>query len=351
MRYGRLLKLAAVAAAANPLALLNEQRAANGIPAGITENPEWSAGCAAHMDYLRLNGFRGDWHTEEPGRPGYSAAGAAAAKGAVLSDGPAAGVETDWEQWPYHFAQLLAPKLSVSGFADGCIVTWPGYQRPEPPELRTYTYPGDGAQDTTSPYLYVLGYGAGTRTASLSGVALSGPEGPLSVRVVDNHTPGAEGLLPPGGILFPGAPLEQGALYTAQATFTSDAGPRTTHRWSFRAGAVTDPGDAEAFGELLPAAVAPAASAPAPRTPKVTLRLSRGYATVSARGLTVGRRARVKVQRLDCRCRARTRTVRLTATPRRIPTGASRARVTVTLGAFWAGEIPFRGLTLTRTLS
>ena len=78
------------------------------------ENPAWSANCAAHMTYLELNGFRGNWHTEEPGRAGYSEAGRAAAGSAVLSNAPSVGLETNWEDWPFHFAQLLAPKLSVT---------------------------------------------------------------------------------------------------------------------------------------------------------------------------------------------------------------------------------------------
>ena len=51
----------------------------------------------------------------------------------VLSNAPSLGLEPDWETAPFHFAQLLAPKLSVSGAAPGCIYTWPGYRRPEPP--------------------------------------------------------------------------------------------------------------------------------------------------------------------------------------------------------------------------
>jgi len=343
VRYGRLL--GALALAVNPLIGLNELRAANGIPAGIVENPAWSAGCAAHMDYLRLNGFRGDWHTEVPGRPGYSRAGAEAAKGAVLSDGPAHGVETDWEQWPYHFAQLLAPQLSVSGYADGCIITWPGYRRPEPRELRVYPYPGDGAQGTTSPYLYLLGHGAGTKVATVTGASLHGPDGPLPVRVVDSRD--ADGLLPPGGILFPGAPLEPGARYTAQATFNSDAGPSVTRRWSFRTGDVSDPGDVEP-GEATPDTFAPAVERLRAHTPKVRLT---ARATLSARGHAVGRRARVKVRRLDCRCRARTRTYRLTLRPRRVAPAGRPVRITVTVEPFWAGERAFRGLTITRTVS
>lgn len=354
MRYGHLLSTLAVAAAANPLAALNELRATNGFPAGIVENSTWSANCVAHMGYLELNGFRGNWHTEVPGRPGYSAAGRDAAVSAVLSNAPSVGVETNWEDWPYHFAQLLAPKLSISGYADGCIYTWPGYQRPEPPALETFTYPADGARGTTSPYLYVLGYGGGTTSATLSHASLTGPDGLIALRVIDNESEEAEGYLPPGGFLTPSSPLEDDTPYTAQVTFTSDAGVREHKRWSFTTGHV---GTGQTlYGEAEPTGASPASDLPAARTPKVSLTLyktSSGgtQARISTRGLTIGRRARVTVRRLDCACRASTRTLRLTRTTRRITSRGSALRVTVKLNGFWADEIPFAGLTLTQSLS
>ena len=229
----------ATAATADSLDDLNALRSANGLPAGIGENPAWSAACALHMRYLELNDFEGNWHTESPTRPGFSVAGLDAANSSVLSNAPSLGLETNWEDAPFHFAQLLAPKLSVTGFSDGCMYTWPGYQRPEPAELRLYSYPGDGIEDATSPYLYVFGFGGGTRGATLRDASLTGPDGPVAVRIVDNHTPGAEGLLPPGGIVIPAEPLARDTLYTAQVTFTSDEGVRPIKRWSFRAGTVS----------------------------------------------------------------------------------------------------------------
>ena len=128
----------------------------------------------------------------------------------------------------------------MSGYADGCIYTWPGYQRPEPARLTTFTYPADGARETTSPYLYVLGYGGGTSGATLSDATLIGPEGLIALRVVDNHTADVAGTLPPGGFLVPESPLEHDTPYTAQVTFTSDKGVREVRRWSFTTGTVTE---------------------------------------------------------------------------------------------------------------
>jgi hypothetical protein len=352
VRNGRLLSALAAAAAVNPLAALNELRAANGFPAGIVENPAWSANCAAHMAYLERNGFRGNWHTEDPKRPGYSAGGRDAALGAVLSNGPYVGAETDWEQWPYHFAQLLAPQLSVSGYAPGCIYTWPGYQRPEPAALQTFTYPADGASATTSPYLYVLGWGGGTRSVRLSRATLSGPAGTTVLRATDNQTEETDGALPPGGFLTPEEPLEDRTPYTAQVTVTSNTGEREVRRWSFTTGTVG--AGSMVVGEADPSETT--RELPAARRPKIALSLYRTtsggtQARISARGLTIGRRARVTVQRLDCSCRATTRTLTLTRTSRRITSRGSALRVTVRVNGFWVGEIPFAGLTLTQSLS
>jgi hypothetical protein len=287
------------------------------------------------------------------GRPGYSDAGKAAAASSVLSNAPSLGLEPNWETSPFHFAQLLAPKLSVSGSAPGCIYTWPGYRRPEPQALELYTYPGDGVQGATSPYLYVFAFGGGTTEGRLGGASLIGPAGPVGLNVIDNHTPGAAGYLPPGGLLSPEEPLEDDSVYTAQVTFTSDEGAQAVRRWTFRTGEL---GAAEQpTGEAEETDSTASSPLPSGRTPRMTLALKptrRGARlTISARGAAVGRAARVTVQRLDCKCRATKRTLKLARTPRRLDARGLSMKVTVSLPGFFAGEIPYRGLTLVRTLS
>jgi hypothetical protein len=165
-----------------------------------------------------------------------------------------------------------------------------------------------------------------------------------------------EGLLPPGGIVLPGAPLERDGLYTAQVTFTSDAGVRAVKRWSFRAGVISE-GVEEPVGESILRAPMPASPLPAGRTPRLELALrgtrgGRARATLTATGNAVGRRVRVRVQRLGCRrCRPVTRTLTLTKRARRIDAARRPVRVTVTLAGFWSGEIPYRPLTLVSSLS
>jgi hypothetical protein len=358
VRIGLLLNAlgaAAVLANVDPLTELNSLRAANGIPAGISENPSWSAGCAAHMKYLELNDYAGDWHTEVPGRPGYSDAGKQAAGSSVLSNAPSLGLDPDWDASPFHMAQLLAPKLSVSGAAPGCIYTWPGYKRPEPATLALYTFPGDGVAGATSPYLYAFGFGGGVEEGTLSAASLTGPDGPIAVNVIDNHTPGAEGYLPPGGILSPAEPLADDSSYTAQVTFTSDEGDQVTRRWSFSTGELGAPTE-EPVGEADTGDnSATATPLPGGRTPRVTLTLralgAGARATISAQGNAVGRTARVTLQRTDCRCRPTRRTFRLNRSGRRFESKGRPLRVTVSVSGFFADDIPYRGLTLVRTLS
>ncbi|MDX6679599.1 MAG: hypothetical protein QOE31_3651, partial [Solirubrobacteraceae bacterium] len=47
---------ARAATAAEQIAALNAQRAANGIPAGIVEQPDWTRACRDHMAYIAANG-------------------------------------------------------------------------------------------------------------------------------------------------------------------------------------------------------------------------------------------------------------------------------------------------------
>lgn len=247
---------------AEAIAALNAQRAANGLPGDITEDPAWSEGCRLHMNYLRLNNYSGNWHDEVPGNPGYSDAGRYAAQNAVLTSAPWVVGENAFEYAPIHLAQMLTPKLSVTGFADGCFITLAGWKRTAPPALEVVSYPGNGATiypamtarerpfvpgdfvglpegTTTGPHLYIFGFGANTFSGRLSGASLTGPDGPVDVRSVDNHTSGPEGnlgpYLPAGGILIPAKPLRAESSYTAQVTYTSDRdGAQVTRNWTFR---------------------------------------------------------------------------------------------------------------------
>jgi hypothetical protein len=249
---------------------INAQRAAQGIPAGIVEDPALSDGCAKHNAYGAMNQVL--THTEDPAAPGYTAEGAQAAQTSVIYEGsgPWTATHDPFETAPIHLHQLLAPRIDRMGASEnqdfGCATTLASRNRPAPAADVTYTYPGAGATawpasqvaaegpytpgervgipagTATGPYLYVMFDGADLMpfdTATATSATLAGPDGLVDVAVVDNHTPGLENYLPTGMEVIPKAPLKPGATYTASvaANVTTQGGggpPRAfAHTWSF----------------------------------------------------------------------------------------------------------------------
>jgi hypothetical protein len=66
---------------------------------------------------------------------------------------------------------------------------------------------------------------------------LTGPDGAVEVRTVDNKTTTDKGnlgqYLPSGGIVIPVKPLKPGSSYSATASFTTDGGAALEHSWNF----------------------------------------------------------------------------------------------------------------------
>jgi hypothetical protein len=240
------------------IVFLNAQRVANGLPGGIVEDPEWSEGCRLHVHYTKLNGgidFSNP-HDEEPSKPGFTLLGQQAAQSAVLGASFGADGSNGWEEAPIHLMQTLGPGLSVTGYADGCLWTWPGYQRPAPEQTALYSYPngttisysetaaewpyvpgefvGLPGGTTTGPYLYVFAFGQSAHIVQLTSASLTGPAGPVEVRTVDDTTTGPlgdlGGYLPPGGMVIPVLPLHPESLYTANVTGMSGGHVLT---WTF----------------------------------------------------------------------------------------------------------------------
>jgi hypothetical protein len=260
--------VAGAAGASGTIAELNAQRAANGIPAGITEDPNLSAGCAAHDHYMAINHTL--THYEIAGNPGYTTEGDYAGRNAVLAQGADWATGNPYEHAPLHLDQLLAPRLTVLGSADAegftCTTTFPGWTRPDPGALTVYSYPGPGAAiypsevarelpwtpgqlvgipagARTGPYIVVLvdapGQSPKVNPATLTNATLAGPSGPVAVRTVDGTTaiPGGSSLgqyISPGGFIIPVTPLVPGARYQAHV-LVGFAGVQTPHDWSFTA--------------------------------------------------------------------------------------------------------------------
>jgi hypothetical protein len=255
-----LVPISPVRAVTGPAAVaqLNLQRDANGLPGDLVERPDWTAACAQHNEYMRLNNVVE--HSETPGNPGYSTEGAWAAGSANLGGGGWAADRNPWDNAPIHLMQLLSPKLAQLGASDAsghvCATTWPGYTRTVPKEPTIFSYPGNGTTKVpatqvaaerpfvpgdfvglpmgtqTGPHLYVM-TDAPERRARVVSASLVGPAGAVEVRVVDNFTPSIGDYLPAGGIIVPVSPLQRASVY--QASTTLDAGGRTlTRTWTFK---------------------------------------------------------------------------------------------------------------------
>ena len=210
MRYGRLFSALAVVAAANPLVALNELRARTDSPPGSSRTPSGRRTAPRTWRYLERNGFRGNWHTEDPGqarlqrgRPRRRGRRGALERAELWACAPTGrtGRTTSPSCWR---RSSRSPATPTAASTPG-----PATSARSRPTLQTFTYPANGAHGTTSPYLYVLGYGGGTTSATLSGASLTGPDGRIRLRVVDNETEDVDGTLPPGGFLQPETPARE----------------------------------------------------------------------------------------------------------------------------------------------
>ncbi len=250
---------------------LSQQREANGIPAGLIENPTWSADCAKHNYYGAQTGELR--HSEDPSSPYYSAEGNWAAENSVLTSGGSWSQGNPWEDAPIHLIQMLAPPLSELGAAENdnhnCATTWPGYQRPEPTSLTAYSYPGNGvsgvvpterASESPSVPGDQVGLPEGTATgryllAYLSGIdpsdapdvtvtaTLTLAGAPVDLRVVDSTNEEIGGYMPqPSAFLIPAQPLKPRTAYQADVKWLMEGAQIFEQRFSFTTG--NNPGEA-----------------------------------------------------------------------------------------------------------
>ena len=220
------------------IAILNAQRAANGIPAGITENAAWSAACRSHDAYERLNKAFG--HEEIEGRPGYSAQGNLIAQTSVLAEGITWSAGDPYDNAPYHLFDLLNPRISSTGAADfggfGCVEIELGTLRAAPAQPLAYSYPGNRrtgvpasqsaselpmtpaqtvglGSGATGPNLFVYFDGPwsnGSR-AQIVSASLSSAQGSVALRWLDNSS--SDLLAPTGAILVPVTRLRARTTY------------------------------------------------------------------------------------------------------------------------------------------
>jgi hypothetical protein len=220
------------------LSVLNSQRAANGIPAGIAENPAWSAACKAHNAYERRNHAFG--HGEIEGKPGFSAQGNLIAATSVLAQGISWDHGDPYDDAPYHLFDLLNPRISSIGAADsegfGCVEIELGTLRPAPSQVTAFSYPGNHRRGVpvseraseqpmtpgqtlglgvkaTGPNLLVYFDGPWTNGSrvQISSATMTSPRGSVTLRWLDNTT--SDLLAPTGAILVPVKPLRAATAY------------------------------------------------------------------------------------------------------------------------------------------
>lgn len=244
---GALARAGSARAAGTPqiIKLLNAERAANGIPAGLVENPVWSVACRLHNSYEARYGVLS--HEETEGKPGFSSAGNLIARTSVLAQGISWGVSPSapngnpYDNAPFHLFDLLNPRISSTGAADsegfGCVEIELGTLRAAPAAVTAYSYPGNHRRGipvsqrseeqpetpaqavglgkrATGPNLFVYFDGPWTNgsRAQLTAATLRSAHGSVALRWVDNAS---SNLLPPtGAILVPVAPLKPGTTYS-----------------------------------------------------------------------------------------------------------------------------------------
>ena len=234
---------AQAASAAHIISVLNAQRAANGIPAGITENPAWSAACQAHDAYEHANRVFGNEELE--GKPGYSAQGNLIAKTSVLAQGISWGAVDPYNNAPYHLFDLLNPRISSTGAADfagfGCVEIELGTLRPAPAQPVAYSYPGNHRKavppsqlakelpgtpaqtlglgsKATGPnvFVYFDGPWSNGSRVQVGSATLTSAHGSVALRWLDNTSSNL--LAPTGAILVPVKPLRPHTVYRVNVT-------------------------------------------------------------------------------------------------------------------------------------
>jgi hypothetical protein len=136
------------------VAVLNQQRAANGIPGDLTVDPTLSQGCFEYANLYQPKPGQLP-HLELPSQPGYTALGDQAARHSDLSGGAGewSWLQNPWTDAPYHLQALFDPGATVAWYGESdpahsthftaCMGTG-GIPR-QLPSPSFYSYPGDGA--------------------------------------------------------------------------------------------------------------------------------------------------------------------------------------------------------------
>src|SRR3954451_7961959 len=140
---------------------LNQQRAANQIPANVTLDDYRTTGCRNHNQYMEQNGLG---HGEDPGKPGYTAEGADYSNsGEVLAEGGVQWSATvnPWDFAPLHQSLMFDPQVNSAGYdeAGGFACMRFGFDFASSPTPQLYAYTADSGRTDVPPKIVVNGEG------------------------------------------------------------------------------------------------------------------------------------------------------------------------------------------------
>jgi uncharacterized protein YkwD len=237
-----------VAAPSSWIDRINFYRRSNGL-ASIHDNPELSAGAAAHAHYLLLNfgddirntrPMGGDAYEEKPDKSGYSAAGAAAAPNLDLEWGCSSYDATQQidrlMEGPFHRLAILDPYLEEAGFGQasqgGCWVA--ALRLPPPPE-------------EVKPYPRAIEFPPDAATVSLDWIGVESPdplascpgyERPVGLPITLQIGPRIDTKLTAHSFMADGKPIEH-CIFDAPSYLNEDPKAQEYGRWHLRnAGAI-----------------------------------------------------------------------------------------------------------------
>jgi hypothetical protein len=358
---------ASAVTASEAVNFLNQQRAANEIPAKLTVDDYRTTGCRNHNNYMAQNG--GLVHGEEPGKPGYTDEGADYNNTSeVLAQGGSGWTASTnpWDAAPLHQAILFDPDLDTAGYDESgsffCMRFHSVFSQPASPALYAYTsntgrrdvptqivVNGEGPyapQDAvgipqgtpTGPQILFFRQGFGNNHAV--SYSLTGPGGgAVEAKMVDSTTepPPGQSYKPfrAGGDLIPVNALDPLTEYTATVLWhDDDSGAETPQTVKFTTAGLTR---GVALG--------------------LSKKLARGRkAVLKAPGEAVGQKATVRITTKRRGKKAKkfsTRTLTLKASqkikvPRRPGRGGSET-VKVSVKSFTLGDTRFTVTPATRT--
>jgi hypothetical protein len=346
---------ASAATSSDIVGFLNQQRAANQIPASVAFDSYRTTGCRNHNHYMTLNGLR---QGENVGDPGYTPEGADySGSGEVLAQGGVGWSATSnpWDTAPLHQTLLFDPRVNTAGAdeSEGFSCVRLGFDFAQAPSPALYAFTGDAGRTDVpfsvtvrgeGPYapqeqvgirqgvatgpnilFFAQGFGSSDRAVAYS---LVGPAGPVEVKMVDSTTPAPGGGPSPfslGGDLIPVKPLEPLADYEAAVTWENDGGARLDQKVAFRtAGRLVQL--KLSLGRKLSRSrratlAAPAHAVGQPARVKIAVaRRGKSSGTVSTRNITLKRKQTIRAPR---------------------PPAGGSVVITVTVATFVAGDAKY----------